>query len=220
MISVISQRMMKYSMRLLLNAERKFVKSEPKEYYFAYGANLSIKRLEKNQIRFTEIGVAKVEGFAIEFSMPCEFNGKGFASLRPEPQSSAWGMLFKVNQLSLAMLDILEWVIFGSYKRIRIDVWVQNQLVRNAWVYVAKNPQKGLKPSRVYLDLILKESERLNFPPSYNSALKNTLAGIKFDLDPGFSLLFQGRRRVFERQMKAIYIVHDRIREALASKLP
>lgn len=207
-------------MREFLRFQKRIIDVAPNEYYFAYGANLSLERLNKNRIQFEEIGPAVLSELEIEFTMPCEYKGKGFASLSPQPSAETWGLLFKVSKPSLLMLDILEWVPFGSYKRISVSVTVGENTFENVWAYVAVNPTKGLKPSKGYLNAILREAERLRFPESYLKFLGQFESQTQFDLDPGFSLLIQTRRRLFEENLRGLYLIHDRIREYVAERIP
>ena len=220
MISILSQRFLKYSFRNLLKFRNRFFPTANRqELYFAYGANLSSVRLEKNHLNFNIIGAANAVDYQIEFSMPCEYKGKGYASLRYQGKAETWGILIEVDSLSLAMLDILEWVPFGAYHREKIGILSGSKSLK-AWAYIADNPVQGLKAPKKYRDAIVRESKRLKFPQPYIDKVLSYEVSDTFELDPGFSLLIQRKRRLFEKQLESLYLCHDRIREKLAEKLP
>ncbi len=225
MLSILSQRALKYSMLgflKLMNKAGVEAQTRPTELYFGYGANLKVERFKKYSMQVEPIGVAKLNGYKLAFNLACEFKGKGFAGLKKGGATDeVWGTLVKISPLSLKMLDILEWAApFNFYERIQVEVQSGSDRIEKVWVYVPKYPQEGLEPSAGYLKMIIGEAKRLRFPESYITALEKVSSKSEFDLDPGFQLSDPGHRRPMETELRDLYLAHDRLREKLAELLP
>ena len=222
MISVLTQRALKYATMNVVRYRKAVLGKrlpEPCLWYFAYGANLNSKRFEKYGMNVVHIGNAKLEGHALRFTLPCEYRGKGFASVEPEPGKNVWGVVYKIDRLSLFLLDIMEWALLNQYRRIRVKVKKKGGQELEAFCYRARYPKEGLVPSTEYKKLVLKSAREHQFPTDYLSGIEAHPSQDKFDLDSGFSLLMPPVRRPFEGILKKPYLWHDRIRERLCEKL-
>ena len=128
-------------------------------------------------------------------------------------------MLYQIDQPSLFLLDVMEWAVMNQYKRVLEQVATKGGKVVEAFVYKAKYPQKGLFPSTIYKNLILKAVREHGFPQEYLAQIEGVESKESFPLDPGFSFIRPDRRRVWERLLKKPYLLHDRLREILADRL-
>ena len=118
MISLISQRLYKYSLTMMCSIQKKMnLSSKANQYYFAYGGNLTPERFKSLNMKFKQVGVGSLKDFRLSFSLPCEYKNKGYANILSEDGSIVWGTVYKINFESLLLLDVLEWVPFGFYKR-------------------------------------------------------------------------------------------------------
>ncbi len=223
MLSILSQRASKYSLTAILSLLKKMNMNKinhPTEYYFGYGANLSTERFQKKNMAVEDFGIAELRDYKINFSLPTESIGKGYASIEPSKNDIVYGKLFKISKLSLVLLDIMEWVPYRFYDRIKVTIYSNNKQIKNVNVYIASFPKKGLKPTKTYLHNIIKESKRLKFPQSYIEMLEKVEYGDNFKLDSGFRLSHTGKRRLFEKRLAALYLKHDKLRDIIASRLP
>jgi hypothetical protein len=221
MHAILCQRAMKHGMARALGLSRKLgLATATDQLYFAYGANLSEERLRKFNISFERIGTAVLSDYKLNFSMPCEYVGQGYANIEPCKGSSVWGTVFKLNKESLLMLDILEWVPFGFYDRKKVSVLHQGTMLDGVDVYMAKYPKSGLAPSASYLKAILNHARFGAFSNEYIEEISSQKTLGSFELDPGFRLSNPGKRRIFEKSLRSIYLRHDQLREILARKIP
>ena len=216
MIGVLRQRAVKYSLQHAVRLQGKSPVRFPKtEFYFGYGANLSEDRFQSKRMQVAEVGVAHLTDHQLTFELANEYRGKGYASVAPVRGQNVWGMLYKMDALSLKLLDSMEWAGLGAYERRKVPVVLSDGPVIDAWCYIAKDPKGGLKPSKAYLDAILSEARRLGFPEDYISYLEAQPSQDEFPLDHEFSLLFYGKKRPLSGQLEPVYKVHDRLRQKL-----
>jgi hypothetical protein len=221
MLTVIIQRALKYSLKTILKAQQKHsISSEANFYYFGYGANLGIDRFEKLHIKAEIVGVARLNNFKLVFDLPCEYKGKGFAGIEESKNDIVLGTLFKLNREVLLLLDVVEWVPFKFYKRIKVSVIQDNQLIENVFVYKTVYPTKDLTPSTGYLNYIKEMARKNNFPQSYLDYLDSISSNDQFQFDHGFCLHNPSKRRPFETPLKNLYQKHDILREKLTKIIP
>lgn len=221
MLSVLSQRCMKHSKRATLSFRKRHnIKAPLSELYFGYGANLSPDRFSKYHMNYEYLGHACLKDHKLVFTMPCEYAGKGYASVEPSKGDEVWGVVFRMDKHSIRMLDILEWLPFGAYRRKIAKVIDNRGQTIDAHIYIAATPQPNLKPSDQYKTLLLDESQKHGFPTLYIEAIRKVEAGQDFDIDHGFSLLRYGKRRPLENTIfKSLYRAHDTLREKVADFL-
>ncbi len=213
MLSIILQRSLKHSLKELCKHIGETNALE-KQYYFAYGGNLDPKQFSGRVPGARYIGLAELPGFKLEFSMPCEYLKKGYASVAREDRSSVFGAAFELSSLQLKLLDTLEWVPFGAYKRVKVKIKL-GTIETEAFTYQARYPKADLVPSKVYLNSMIGASERHGFPLEYLTFLKNHPFQDSFELDHEFCLIAQGLKRHYPKSLKRIVTIHDKLREKL-----
>ncbi len=191
----------------------------PDIYYFGYGGNLTIDRFRKYQMNAEAVDVARLNGFALRFSLPCEYLGKGFASADEEAGSTVWGYLYKMDGPSLLLLDIMEWSVLNQYRRIPVKVMTRAGNAITAFTYQARHPKEGLRPSTGYRAGIVKAAKIHGFPEEYIRQIESVEPRDKFRLDHGFSLMLPAIRRPFELPLFCIYRWHDRLKEKICDLL-
>lgn len=218
MHTVLSQRLLKYSMRLLNAAVGRYV--EKNIYYFAYGANMDRSILAANKI-FPGDGIpASLDGFAIGITLPCEYVGKGFASVEPDQHSVVHGVLWQVSQLELATIDVCEWLPFHFYSRRNVKVTTRDGQGVEAFCYFATTPRPELKTSEGYRNLLVQNGTSLGFPVEYIEVLKALPVAETFKLDHSFNLANPKQKRFLDSELHRFYKLHDRAREKLCDILP
>ena len=88
------------------------------------------------------------------------------------------------------LLDILEWVPYGAYRRVRKSIVLKETgEPLNAWVYIARSPRKHLAASVEYKNKILQACKKYGFPESYYEHVPQLDSKEKFKIDPYFFLL-------------------------------
>jgi hypothetical protein len=220
MIVVIVQRTSKYFLQTANRILNRSLKVD-RHKYFAFGANMDVDSLKKKSIFPATSVAAMVDDHQIEISLPCEWYGKGFASIVNRPDHQVFGVLHEVTPLELAILDVLEWVPFNFHRRIEISVNpVDGGDPCKAWAYIAKYPRSGLKTSIGYRNLLVKGARDLKLPDTYVDELANLPVAESFEPDFGFRLSNPSKRRWLETKLTPFYKVHDQWREKLCRLLP
>ena len=155
-------------------------------YYFAFGSNMDIQQMEDRKDEFEE----EHKEIKVEFAdrqkgvmkdWKLIFNkiskkkeGSGYANIEREIGSIVEGIIYKVNDDTIKMLDCYEGVRYDSYfQKERLVENERNESI-NCIVYIA-NPRKtdnSLKPEKKYLDHLLEGKEYIS--ENYYSNLKNT----------------------------------------------
>ncbi len=197
----------------------------PQCYYFAYGANVSSTRFRDNHMNFECIGKAKIEGHRLEFCLATNLLGMGYASIGPDANSEVWGVLYRLDEPSLALLDVLEWVHYGYYDRryfeASYEVDGRPQGVR-AYAYQATNPQPDLIPSTEYIGHIINAAKSLGYPSAYVDRLAQQphRPQQSFPMNPKFRISNPSKPRFLVNLLGPIYRANDVIRRQLMRRLP
>ena len=218
MINVLAQRTAKYSQRWL---NRHFGHLLQKDtYYFGYGANIDEESLNRKYIypKLSCNGILKNHGVSI--ILPCEYGGKGYASVLKKDGDEVHGKLHKISYFELLMFDILEWVPFNFYYRQKVTIETKELGHIRAWVYLAKTPNFGLKTSLRYREVLVNAATKYQFPESYIEKLNQLPVGSEFYLDPSFRMSNPAKKRLFHTRLTRLYLFHDKLREKLCAKLP
>ena len=132
--------------------------------YFAYGSNMDPDRMRERGTNFLKREQATLEGWRLEFNKVSSRNPKeGYANIVKDKNGVVEGILYEINNSDLKMLDIYEGYP-NHYERIKVTVRMDNGERVEAATYIAR-PDKvkdGLKPSREYLNHLLKGCDLLS----------------------------------------------------------
>ncbi len=220
MIIFFTQQFLMRSMKAFLKFLNSLgIKRTPSHYYFGYGANLDANRFKKLQMSVREVGPAILKDFELNFSLQCQYKNMGFANVTPQQASSVYGFLYQLDRLSLLLLDILEFVPFGVYRRVSLEVETGTGEKYQAAVLVARRPGVGLKPTSRYLDLLVNASIKNGFPSSYVDRLKEMETLKTIEIDHEFTLLTKSRKRFFVNRLRPFYVQQDRWQERILAYL-
>lgn len=219
MINVLAQRVAKYSLQSLnrLGGKMPMARSQ----YFAFGANMDPTVLHKKRIYPMTSVPAVMPNMQITITSPCEFVGKGFASLENQSGAEVYGVVHDVSWVDGLILDILEWVPFRFHKRMRgvARAMVDGRDIE-VFYYVACSPKAGLKTSQGYRDMLVMAARKHAFPAQYIAHLEALPVADEFVIDHGFRLSNPALRRWQERELVRLYRIHDELREKLCRVLP
>jgi len=133
--------------------------------YFAYGSNMCLDQMAFRCPGALTIGVARL----------CQFrfliNGRGYASIQPDPERTVFGLLWHISPTDEATLDEYEDYPRGLYGKLEVTLEMMNDgRVEAAMTYIAANRTPG-KPRSPYLEGILRAADRHLFPDAYRLEL-------------------------------------------------
>jgi hypothetical protein len=218
MLNVLAQRIAKYGLQSLNRVGTKVPMA--RFQYFAFGANMDPAALLEKRIYPRTSVAAVVANVRIEITSPCEFIGKGFASLEEKGGAEVHGVVHDISWLEGLILDVMEWVPFRFHERVRGVARTTDGRDTKVFYYVACSPKVGLSTSQGYRDMLVKAAERYAFPEQYIAQLKALPVADGFAIDHGFRLSNPALRRWRERELLRLYRIHDEMREKLCRVLP
>ena len=132
--------------------------------YFAYGSNMNPERMKERGVNFLSRKRAILYGWRLEFNKEALRNPKeGYANIVKDENSFVEGCIYEIKEDDFKKLDKYEGYP-EHYYRVEVKVRMDDGDEVDAITYVA-NPNKvkeGLKPSKEYLDHLLKGSDLLS----------------------------------------------------------
>ncbi len=135
-------------------------------YYFAYGSNMSRRRLLE-RIPAVRVGVAELPGYRLAFTKPGEQDGSAKCDILPgkTPEDSVYGVLYEILREHRSILDGYEGV--GVSYRLEMVNVVFNGKELPAATYIALGRDDRLKPYHWYKEHVLRGAEENGLPPAY-----------------------------------------------------
>ena len=144
------------------------------EYYFAFGSNMDKKRMEIRTHESSDRQKGIMEDWKLVFNkIKRERKGSGYANIVPEYGSIVEGIIYKVSEDAIRILDKWEGVPIAYHKKTMLVENINKESV-NCIVYIANHSRtnNSLKPEKKYLNHLLAGKEFLS--EEYYSELKNT----------------------------------------------
>ncbi|HXE74493.1 MAG TPA: gamma-glutamylcyclotransferase family protein [Candidatus Xenobia bacterium] len=139
-------------------------------WYFAYASNMSRTQVEQRAGAPAEEKVARLDNYELNFDKVTR-GGTGSANIVPAEGKTVWGVLYRLSEAQLRVLDRFEGVP-EHYRRSEVNVVDAEGNKVGAQVYLARKVRKGLKPDRHYLARILQGAEEHGLPAEYVAQLK------------------------------------------------
>lgn len=137
-------------------------------WYFAYGSNLSMCRMESRTGPIRQKQVCVLKGYRLAFNKQGD-NGDIYANIIIESDRKVWGVIYLCDSAAMAKLDVPEGVAMGHYRRQPVPVVTTSGETVEAVAYVAQPNYvcKEGRPSDGYLGKILKGAEEHGLPDEY-----------------------------------------------------
>ena len=139
--------------------------------YFAYGANLDLRRFRRRCPGAAVVGRARLPDYQLAFTRYSRAEKGGVADIVPEPGAEVWGALYEIDAPCLAALDEYEGAP-RAYRRAPVRVIDDTGLDREAVAYVG-NKTGEFAPSRAYLSQITRGAREHGLPEEYVLALED-----------------------------------------------
>jgi gamma-glutamylcyclotransferase (GGCT)/AIG2-like uncharacterized protein YtfP len=140
--------------------------------YFAYGANLDLRRFRRRCPGAVVFGRALLRNHQLAFTRYDRHEKGGVADIVAEAGAQVWGALYEVNESCLRALDDYEGAP-RSYRRETVRVADDKSVEHEAIAYVA-NKTGEFAPSRDYLSQITRGARAHGLPEEYVQALEAT----------------------------------------------
>ena len=135
--------------------------------YFAFGSNLDIEQMAQRCPGSRPLFPARLDDHRIAFSRQSRFWGGGAADILPAPGQQVWGAVYALDEGHLERLDHYE----TGYERVQLSVRSDRGTRHTATSYRVLR-KLDLRPSRVYLDKMLRWGEHWGLPAPYMQKLR------------------------------------------------
>lgn len=154
-------------------------------YYFAYGSNMDKDDLDAwcikrgyPSINFFSLSPSKLKNFKLVFNYYSPSRGSGAANIMESQTDCVYGLLLEIDDHALKIIRTKEGYP-NYYKEISVEVEKFNgEVIQNVKTYkVVSNKEKKTHqpPSKSYLNLIIKNARKYDFPLFYVKRLESIL---------------------------------------------
>lgn len=152
--------------------------------YFAFGSNLDPEQMQRRCPDSRVVGLAALRDHRLSFPLTSHDWGGGVAGVQTAHGSTVWGVLYEVTEADLASLDRYEHFLgAGDQHNLYDRETTTVELTRpddgsiprrvRAWIYLTRQANPA-RPSRRYLDAILRGARHHRLPEEYIAALAAT----------------------------------------------
>lgn len=140
--------------------------------YFAYGANLDLRRFRRRCPDSVVLGRALLRNYRLAFTRYDSHEKGGVADIVAEAGAQVWGALYDIDEQSMRALDEYEGAP-RAYRRETVRVADDRGGEHEAITYVA-NKTGEFAPSRTYLALIARGARDHGLPDEYVKSIEET----------------------------------------------
>lgn len=134
--------------------------------YFAYGSNMSSRRLSARLPTCVPIGAATLSGYRLEFHKPSMKDGSGKCGISVSEADEVHGVIFRINSRDKVRLDAVEGVGHGYVATHVLVATASNNAVR-ALTYCATVSDPLLSPFTWYKRHVLEGAREFALPADY-----------------------------------------------------
>ncbi len=143
-------------------------------YYFAYGSNMDDRQMKTRCPSARFLTVARLPGYRLAFTIFSSKRNCGCADIVADPSGTVFGILYEISQEDIARLDVFEGVPGGHYRRITLNVILDDgrRISTEAYV-VARKSKTPIPPSKQYMGLLISAAVKRSFPKQYRIFLES-----------------------------------------------
>jgi gamma-glutamylcyclotransferase len=139
-------------------------------FYFAYGSNMSFKRLNERISNITRLGVATLYQHDLRFHKASEKDGSGKCDIfeTNDPEHLVIGVVYEIDPVEKPTLDKYEGLGY-EVKQVSVDM---NGKLITAYAYFATLIDQELKPLHWYKEHVLRGARENSLPDDYVSKIE------------------------------------------------
>ena len=134
--------------------------------YFAYGSNMSLKRLQKKVPSAEPIGVGILRCHRLEFHKESHDGSAKCDIVVSSGTDAVWGRVYHINDKEKKWLDLAEGLRFGYAQKI-VTVESNTCSAVCAVTYYATKKDTKLKPYTWYMKHVLTGAAEVHLPEDY-----------------------------------------------------
>jgi hypothetical protein len=143
--------------------------------YFAYGSNMSSRRLKARVPSATVIGTGVLSGHRLAFHKVSKKDGSGKCDVVESIADEVSGVLIELSEAEKSTLDGLEGLGFGYREKLVTIILNSGERV-TALTYFATNTNPNLKPYTWYKRHVIEGAKEAKLPFAYLAILEEIAA--------------------------------------------
>ncbi len=140
-------------------------------YYFAYGSNMSSRRLEERVGSVNFIEICLLHGWRWVMNKPGRRDGTAKANLIKDNGSKTWGVVFQVTIDQIVTLDSIE-EGYDRIQQVACNKHGGQEYEVEVFVSTVK-PVKDQRPTEEYRSYILEGAREHNLPKEFIAEIEN-----------------------------------------------
>ena len=145
-------------------------------FYFAYGSNMSSRRIANRIPSALLLGCGRLNGHQLRFhKVSKDGSAKCNVLDTDHPDHFVLGVIYKISPEHKQQLDLLEGLGQG-YETKTVDIKMETGLTQSGFVYFASRIDCSLKPYDWYKQHVLIGANEHDFPESYISKIESVEA--------------------------------------------
>ena len=151
--------------------------------YFAYGSNMSERRLQDRVNSAKVIGTGVLDNHCLTFHKLSRKDRSGKCTIECSESDKVYGVLFEINKDQEKCLDAAEGMGKGSYKKITVDIVIRDSKCRKykcgeticvkTYQATPESIDRELKPYTWYKKHVLIGAIEQKLPPYYIDYLRS-----------------------------------------------
>lgn len=141
-------------------------------HYFAYGSNMSVRRLQQRTPSAKLLGVAILDAHVLAFNKHSLIDGSAKCTIARSSSDCVYGVLYRINTSELEILDSYEGRGRG-YDRIFVDVKDAQGVQHRAQTYLGTRLLENIRPYSWYHHHVLVGAREARLPGDYIRAIEN-----------------------------------------------
>jgi len=142
-------------------------------WYFAYGSNLDPRTFQgRRRMRPCEARRARLDGWRLVFDLPVGRGERGVANLARDAEATVHGVAYRISDWGAVWLDRTEGVP-RAYRRIAVELALEDGKTLLAFTYQSPRSRADRKPSRRYMNLILRGARHHGLPDAWVRTLRD-----------------------------------------------
>jgi len=147
-------------------------------WYFAYGSNLDPRTFQGWRcMRPSETRLARLDGWRLAFDLPVGRGERGVANLARDAEAAVHGVAYRISDWGAAWLDRTEGVP-RTYRRMAVELALEDGKTLVAFTYQSPRGRANRKPSRRYMNLILRGARHHGLPDAWVRTLRDHVLAI------------------------------------------
>ncbi len=143
--------------------------------YFAYGSNMSSKRLKARVPSAKALGIGVLDGYALAFHKVSKKDGSAKCDIVTSLSDQVFGVLFEINDKEKSVLDRWEGLNQG-YDEMVVEITIETGNGISAFTYYATITDPELQPFTWYKRHVIEGAREADLPSAYIKTIENVAA--------------------------------------------